>query len=616
MSNGKSKTISGDCFAVGDFLYTAKYKKEQSGTGLLGKIVESPIVLDYIKETHHVDERGILFDPDLGCDWEDFYTDDEGLQDYFDFLVEKHPNLNRKELDELRPKPVRPDILTREGPVYVGGTLISRNRNEYYEIKPDSPTGLREWFGPKGEPEKGKKYKLAKFYKDFYLFSYKKGETYPATPLETKYIPLPVVSRSFIYLAKLFIRLYNIKRVLLYISVRRHEPGLLLYKVCIEIETDDQRKQQTLAKVAAANLYATYIVCHFPEKFQSVEQELGDYSFEGNKFPVPRCKFNVIDELKPLEKSLTETLYMRGIALPGEEYLVCCDETFYQRLVAKPQVDQVSQIWEQLQVKAELWATCAWGSSIGRSMVKPLFLEVEKVARYIKLIYPDAQDFANTILNFVIDHPYLTVALITTCFVVTAGVAAFLEAGLLATAAVGTEMAITETTALEVVDGLGSFAMTETEATQILSQEVANGAGARGLMSVEQVAAKIGGIGASANDVANVGNVLRVPQLLRTAINTRQVAAGFPLMFSSSTAYAQDKPSGPVDAKTAKIIAQHVSSLFIVHALDAPKGNKPPIQGNLVNLRDYAELEPKKGIDFSQAKPPFYTRYLGKVTIS
>lgn len=621
MSNGESKTISGDCFAVGDLLITAKYKGEQSGTGLLGKINESPIILDYIKETHHVDQEGIPLALLLGTDWEDFYVGPRGRQDYFDFLVKQHPNLNRQELDDLKPEPARPDILTRNGPNYsLAGARFSMSRNEYYEIKPDSPSGLREWAGPVGEPEKGKKYKLAKFYRRFGL-PYNKGTTYPAGPLETKFLPLPVVNNAFMYLASIFIKRHKIKRVLLYISVRRHEPGLLLYKVCIEIETDDQRKQQALAKAAAKTLYATYVVCHFPERFSSIEQELGDYSFEGDKFPRVRCTLNVIDELKPAEKSLTEAIYMRGIGLPGEKYLVCCDETYYQSLIAKPQVDQVKQIWEQLQAKAEMWVTYAAGS-IGWSKVKPLVLEIEKVAKYIKLIYPDADDFANMILNWVSEHPYLTVALIVTSFVVTAGVAAFLEAGLLAEAAVGTEAAFTEATATQVAGGLGRIAMTETVATPILTKEIAIGAGAHGFMSVEQIAAQISGMGAAANDVAIVRNAIVTPLLSPVVkkLASMGVAAAFLLMVNTSTAYAQDNPSKPVDAKTAKIIAQHASSLFMVRALDAPSGsNKPPIQGSLINLRNYAEPEPQdlsKGIDFSQAKAPIYTRYLGRITIS
>ena len=109
-------------------------KGEQSGTDLLGKIVESPIVLDYIKETHHVDQKGIPLALLLGTDWEDFYVGSRGRQDYFDFLVKQHPNPNRQELDDLKPGPARPDILMRNGPVYsLAGARFSMSRNEYYE---------------------------------------------------------------------------------------------------------------------------------------------------------------------------------------------------------------------------------------------------------------------------------------------------------------------------------------------------------------------------------------------------------------------------------------------------------------------------------------------------
>ena len=617
MSNGKRETISADCYAAADLLITAKERGEQSGTGLFGKIAENPIVLDYIKETHHVDEKGVPIALLLETDWEDRYIGPRGKEDYFNFLVKKHPNLNRQELDKLKPEPARPDILTRNGPNYsVAGVRFSMDRNEYYEIKPDSPSGLREWEGPQGEEERGKRYKLKKFYRDF-LLPYKEGRTYPATPLNNKSIPLPV-NRVFIYLASIFIRRHNIKRLLIYLSVRRQQPGLLLYKVCIEIETDDKRKQRTLAKAAAKTMYATYVVSHFPEKFQAVEKELGDYSFEGDKFPKVRCKFNVINELKPAEKSLEEAINMRGIALPGEEYMICCDETFYLSLVAKPLENVVRQIWEQLQAKAEFWVTYA-GGSVGWSKVKPLFLELEKVGKYIERVFPDAELFANLVLNWILEHPYLTAALVVTTFVLTAGIAAFLEAGLLATAAVETT-AITEASATQVAGGLGRIAMTETVAAPIFGGEVATGAGARGFVSVQQIAAQIGGTGAAANDVALLANAV-APGLLTPAVTKTAAmgfAAAFVLMINSSTAYAQDKPSGSVDAKTAKIIAQHASRLFMVRSRTTPLGRyEPPVPGNLINLSNFAEPAPKdfSRIDFSRATPPLYTRYLGKVTM-
>jgi hypothetical protein len=360
-------------------------------------------------------------------------------------------------------------------------------------------------------------------------------------------------------------------------------------------------------------MYATYVVTHFPEKFQSVEEELGDYSFEGDKFPKVRCEFNVIPELKLHEKSLGEQINMRGIALPGEKYIVCCDEAFYQGLVAKPQVDQVALLWAQVQATVETWVKYAGGSAAW-SKVKPLFLEAERVTKYISLMYPDAKEFANLILNWVSAHPYLTVGLVVTTFVLTASLAAFVEVGLLA-AAVSTEVTVAEA-GTQVVGGLGRIAMTESVAGPVFTQEIATGSAVRGLLTAEQVASQMGGAGAAANDVAILANaiarVVLSPAVRRTA--AMGVAAAFVLMVNSSTAYAQgnDKKEGTVDVKSSPIIAQHASRLFIARAL--PEFNRP-VQGRLINLRDFAEPVPKTTPQFSPP-PPLYTRYLGKVTIS
>lgn len=595
-------TYSGDCYAPAEVLDTSQQPGQQSGTALFGSIgAEVAIQLDYIGETNPI-QMGLATAIASDTDW----FDTGKKKDYVDVLVRRHKHLDAQKLKDETYQ--WPDILTLNGVSFAYSfQALVRGRNEFYEIKPDSPSGLRH-----GQEKLDN---IRKMHRRHQLHTiYKPGNYYPRN--NPKKIELRK-NRQFVHAAVTFLRQNALTRVRLYLTLRRPEDALLLYKLCIEIESEDKRKQQALAKAAAKHLFAAYVVCHAPERFQSVARELGDYSFQGDRFPRVRCSFSTLDTLAPYRKSLEQAINMRALGLPGEEYLLCCDENFYRAVLAPRTPDAIGELWARFLGASKLLATYAAGSA-GWQKLQPMILGAEEAAKQIKLLYPDLVEFANRVLAWVMAHPYEAIAIVMSTMVLTASVVGLLETGLMgAGAALVAGESITETTALPVISGAGRLATAEAVASQMFSAEVASGAAVRGLMTAEEVAAQIGGSGAIANDTAFVASALQQTAVRAALTQTATIAAaaGFVLMVNCNTAYAQSSTSQAPSPKN-PVVAQGVSRLLMIRARAVQRsGLKPAENGMLINLNDYADLPPAFSNPF-ELPPPVYTRLVGKVMLS
>jgi hypothetical protein len=593
---------SGGCFALGDILARSERRGEKSGVSLFGRLAETPIMVDYLKETWNVLANQLVIVAMNDRDWWDITNN---KKEYFDFLVRKNPRVRREALDALKPEPKRPDILTHDGPRKVRGAQLPGGRFEWYEIKPDSPTGFIAW--------EEKKPGLYKFFK---TLPYKPGEAYPSDPSGEKEVPLSM-NRAFVYLGNIAKRRGGLQRLRVYMKIRRPEKGLLVYKVCIEIE--DERRQEAMAKALAKWIYAAYVVCHFPGKFKEIAAELGDYSFEGDKIPRIRCKFDVLDDLKPQLKSIEEMLYMRGIALPGDRFMLCCDEAYYWELLAsRPQ--GIAYAWQKGLAQAKLWVNYAAGSTVW-ARIQPWVARAEDVGIQLREKFPYHVQFADAVIEFARNHPAQAILIVSLPLMITAGVAIVFEAGLLAGSIVA-EGVVAEAPA---VPGLGRVALAEAEATEALGPEVARGAGAVPNLTRAQLAQRIaGGLGSPANDVKAIEGVLSGPALPEGLKEVAGLAAAavFLLGVQTKTAFAQPAPpksDGPPPAQlspNAQVVAQAASKLMLVRPLATGPRNtlRPPTIGEPINLYNYAPVE----------KQPFTitpldrleVRYLGSVEIS
>ena len=440
-----------------------------------------------------------------------------------------------------------------------------------------------------------------------------------------KEIDLPK-NRQFVQAVVVFLRQNAITRARVYLAVRREADGLLVYKLCIKIESEDKRRQQALAKAAAKHLFAAYVVSHAPERFQDVARELGDYSFQGDKFPRVRCAFEALDTLAPYRKSLEQVINMRALGLPGEEYLLCCDESFYRGVLAPRTPDVIGEIWARLLRVAQPIVINAAGT-VAWQKLQPIILGAEEAAKRIKEMYPELVEFANAVLAWVIAHPYEAVGIVVATVVLTASVVGLLEAGVIGagTAIVAGE-SIAETTAVPVVSGAGRLAAGEAVTAQMFSTEVATSSAARGLMTAEEVMARIGSTAVAANDNALVVSAVQQSSF-RLAVTQTAVAAGavgkvavptaacFALMARADTAYALPSPTQAPSAKS-PVVSQGVSRLFMVRARVIQRGGlKPASNGSIINLNEYADGPPEFSNPFD-TPTPIYTRLVGRVKLS
>ena len=605
---------SGDCFAPGEIIGTSQERGNQSGSGLLGELVEIPIVLDYISETN-----GIPFGLSAlvaNHDWWDTGKED----DYVKILLKRHSHLKKSMFPTQTFQ--WPDILTFNGVemlITIPGMSgrpqsmpLVKGRHEFYEIKPDSPTGLKA-----GEDKV--KSIVENYRPKNWNLPYRAGEAYPK--MGEKKLKLPV-NNQFVYLVQLFIRLHNIQRVRFYLSLRRHKPGLLLYRICIEIETDDKRRQQALARAAAKHLYAAYVVCHAPLRFKAIEQELGDYSFEGEKIPRFKCTFDVLEQLGPLKQSIEQALYMRGVALPKETWMLYCDEAYYQRLVAPPPSVRVRDIWEKLKIKATLWGEYAAGSA-GWAKVKPYILEAEAAAAHFAELFPGSEEFVNQVLSWVHDHPYEVIAIITVGIILTASVVGLIESGLLAATLAATDVAVVESTAPHLISGAGRIVMTETAATQAYGSAVAQGAAARGFQTVAQVGQQIGGLGQAANASQSLVRTLSNPAVISGIKKASMgIAASVVLSVNISTAHAAGTSSKSNTPDTSDAVEESPPIGYSISCLRAVRQRlgpgdslRPPYKGELADINAFAE----RSLDFSEKPelpPKVLMRYVGSVRIT
>jgi hypothetical protein len=616
VADKKAGQTSGDCYAVGDILDTAHDVGQLNGTALFGLHGAEPAIFnDYVEVTNGADIAAM---PGFHeSDWED-----EGSKaHYVDLICRWNRHIDRSKFEGERMP--WPDIITSDGvsvrtPRFTralrGGfatpTNLPRGRYEYYEIKPDSPTGqtagiiklnrLAELYGPR-------KYRVR----------HKPGDFYPEGG--TTQIPLPINS-ALAYLVCVLILRLRLTAVRIFLTVRRPFPGLLLYRVCVEIDTDDKRKQQTLAKALAKHIMAAYVITSIADEkiVQPLLKELGDYRFDGDALPRIRCAFDVVDELRPWTGDLADAMYMRGLAYPGEEWMLCSDEAFYQALVTPPYLGPtVDSLWGALRRQAETWAEFLAGKQGKAALQNEVIFKAEEMRRLAESANPGLKDVADAVLRWMGENKAATIALILLPLVVTAGVAALIEAGVLAGAVLAGELTAVEGTSMAIAGNIGRIAMTESVAGAAISTDVAAVSAFRGFQTVAQVAGQIGGLGTAANTNA-IASAL--PHVGTAARGIAAAAAGITLMTMSTQARAAT--SGAAQGVTSTpsagtVIAQHTSGLYLVRPLGTPRGddlNRRPAKGRLINLREHSEVPAPAG----RPEPParLQARYLGRVVIS
>jgi hypothetical protein len=348
------------------------------GATALGVELEWPIWMHYLIETQAPRKPT---GAEALNDWRD-----NGVQaDYIKLLIERHGG----QIDEARLRAdtrvkdaVRvPDISTYHGR-YVPPRIVSTssghpiedaNRNEYYEIKPNSDRGESDGIQKLTDIKRSyKRYGLSGMYQP--------GRTYPL--VSPTFIPLRW-SEAFEYLRLVLMWENNLKECMIDLQVQRNpgQDGLLLYALRIRLELDVELAKDKLRALAAAAAVALAICAAggvlelaigvgaiglAAEAAAWVAEKLAEMeALKAKAPPAPEPKLRIAPEAKgapriaepvpeqlpelPVDldeqvahddqeltrrrKAVAEVLVGRGLALGRKRYDVFCDEDYFQNVV-------------------------------------------------------------------------------------------------------------------------------------------------------------------------------------------------------------------------------------------------------------------------------------------
>jgi hypothetical protein len=363
---------------------------------------------------------------------------DTGVQaDYVKLLVERHaPHIDDKRLrtdarikDQLRV----PDISTFGGrfvpPRLVAASAGTRiedtNRNEYYEIKPNSDDGERD--GIKKLED------IADSYVRYGLANvYTPGLVYP--PRVVDYIGLRW-SEAFEYLRLTFMHANRLRQADLDLQVVRHatKPGLILYAFRVRLALDEQLVEAELRALAAGVLFAAALCAAAGilelvaalEGFALTESMLEALRqlAEGNPAPPPRFRVapqppigprveqppqrptelpeveiepdieEVLEEehFKRWQLGIAAAVIGRGYALPGKKMDLFCDEDYFQNVILD--TSQVRRFIAMTRVGIPLSMSITAASAY-LQMAVPSFLPASRLAIQIEQRLPNQMRLA------------------------------------------------------------------------------------------------------------------------------------------------------------------------------------------------------------------------------
>lgn len=631
MTRRRVRTIT-DCYAPAEVLDTSREKGSGIPVAQFGQhVAETAIFEDYVACTNQEPFLAVMLRANPP-DWTDKGTKNE----YADFVKARNPHVDRDAFSHATTK--WPDIVTHNGLIWPPGLplprptlltgalamgaraadLMPRGRFEYYEIKPDSDTGLEDGVGKLAAIEpvlRDPRFRL----------KYVAGTTYPS-PAQTR-VDFPY-DGVFKKLALDVIRRGRLARVQVYLTVRRERPGLLLYKLCVELklEDEDEANARTVAKGVAKHLFGTLIATTMPEKYPETTALLGDHSFEGDRVPRIKCRFDVVDALKPWTGRLSETMWSRGLAFPGETYYVCCDENFYANLVGPAYRGPTAEsLWRELRTRALLWAD-VYGGKPAAGLLAEVIVKAEDIARLAMQANPGLKPMADQLVRWIAEHPYETVAIVMLPLVLTAGLAVAAEAGLIGGALLTGELTAGE---MAMVGGMGRMAAGRVITTQALGQEAARYAAEETLRAAsreiarqgareatrqagEHIARQVGGtvipFGRAAQQLGSLAKAASLP-----------LVGGSVLMGYSVQARAATSPSGGGRAvpgvDPAGLIADDMSLLYLVRPLASPTTVQRLVPGALVDVNQIGQTT------MANLPPTYPPRrqaayYLGRVTVT
>lgn len=592
----------------------AKRKNPSAQFGLL--VAEGPIVRDYLAQT-----QGKLEEGSGGTDWWDSgrYLDYTGILQKWDGLPKPGTPLPRDI--------AYPDLLTRRGLLLAFNDLRTAlpetyghgMRHEFYEIKPDSRSGRAAG--------RRKVRRLRRFYTDQGC-PYVPGMTYPRGP---RRLPLLAfddseATKSFRYLVAIRTKELGCKGIDAWLEVRRpdQEGGVLFYRICVAFDREEPLDDE-IAFEAAAHLIRAAVICataHLPaaQRTELVaatdllipvdetegEEPARDTGRVRRRFKLPRPRFELAEcaeAIRGSALSLADAMYSRGVGIPGDEYLLCCDEAFFTNVIVDKRSAQKAV--ELMQVRASPQFLYF---STGRSMyaiAKPVldsaaaFAEAGRTAWYHA--FPRTRDDPAEMV--------LTVALVVVA-----------AAGLIA---IGGEILLAaEGAALVAPPGAaGGLLMPEA----VLAESAGVQAAARfGANAAVRQAARTKGVRVATQTLTRIATeAAKDSPVLEETLEVGEVAkkaavlgTGITLMVWSNTAYAAPGRNVAAPAPSGKAVGIQLGRLFAIRK--GPIGydlkGLPALYSKFDALRLDADappfLDPRGG-----PRPTLDARYVGRVVL-
>ncbi|MGM0889798.1 MAG: hypothetical protein ACQEW5_23300 [Bacillota bacterium] len=397
-----------------------------------GLIVEAPIVLDYLKETSAIVQNILAPKNTLFNDWWDTLR----KEDYVNILARRHKNL--KGLDQKLQSDTKlpwPDISTYKGlsPArlaygdVVGRKRQSGDRNEFYEIKPNSKPGIKA-------AEQKIKDVQSSYQRHGLSGIYKPGEFYPQTRKKKIYFNSKF-KEIFLYLINIILPKLNVEFLDIYMQVERKFAGCLLYEICVTFRRPENRewrevndwevaafcirnflRAKTIGETADTRKHAMA----FAEQLAPAGSDIGDFKPKGSVNgidlkKVPMIKVRAESMSTELEgrvsvMGLRDVMYSRLIGKPGERYFLCCDETYYQQSIKLPGIQKVESQINILKLNRTMKSAYASGSLPDIIRISVFAYKEVNKAQFL---------LAKEAINYIINHPKETIIVVSVVVLVT-----------------------------------------------------------------------------------------------------------------------------------------------------------------------------------------------------
>jgi len=552
--------------------YTVTYAPSElvsHGLSVLGFECEAPIVQDYLRVT-----KGSMQPNNQGYphDW----WDDANKYSYIDIMMTWF-GLSRDRLladSRIKGKLRWPDIATFRGLAYpppAGAGPDPRRRNEFYDIKPNSETGRRD--------ADQKIYDLRKQYRR-YQVPLRAGRAYPEP--NPKYIQL-TWGRVFEVARRHFMRRNHLKRADVDLEVLRSFNGQLLYKIRFTFEMEDDLTKKLAEDFAEGLMWAlataaAAAVLAFGAAWQAAQvgvtvagalweaakllTEAGAKELMEKAPPtaLPRIRIapDVVEQVRPLSDAFEDAMQSRGYGLPGEEHLLCCEESYFQNVILDRQA--AAQAAELMRVRGyERWAAYASGRAAW-TVISP---RVEKAAWLLDplhLIFPDSTTVRNAVRRLAAENPSQEVGLSSVVLVGTAAVLGYAAPEMV-------EASFTRQRPGEAHPDLpnGMYAMPSPLLAKSIDGRYAAGAGAAGLRPTRADVLKQLVTGpVEESRLKYLLDVVNRPDVLRKGLLQ---GAGFTIATAVHGIYRNiGRPKRPEDSRFGELVDFETSRMFLVPA--------------------------------------------------